>query len=360
MKEIDYIIIGQGLAGTLLAFFLLQEGQNILIIDNYTEGGASKIAAGVVNPVTGRRIVKSWRIDDFLPFAKKTYQSIENQYDIKIWHEKNIIRTFKNAEDENEWLLRSSWADYQPFCQSSSPPSVATSLAMTFSDKIKSFYGYGEIKQAAQVDLTILLSFFQAKWLAEGILIQDKFDYKALKIEETGVLYKNYKAKKAISCEGAAGTKNPFFNHLPFNVDKGELLIVKIPNLDLTTIFKNNISIVPLKEKDHYWVGATNEWNSPHHLPTDNKKQLIINELREILLIDFEILDHQAAFRPTVKDRRPLLGFHPQYPQMGIFNGLGTKGASLAPYWAAHFTSVLLRGETIEKEVNSQRFQYFL
>jgi glycine oxidase len=357
MKDIDYIIIGQGLAGTLLAIFLLEQSQNILIIDNYREGGASKIAAGLVNPVTGRRIVKSWRIDEFLPFAKKTYQSIENQYAIKIWNEMNIIRTFKNAEDENEWLLRSSWADYQPFCKPFTTPTVDTSTAKIFSPTLKSFYGYGEILQAAQVDLNDLLSFFQAKWLNEGILIQEKFDYNALKTDEKGVLYKNYKAKKAIFCEGAAGVKNPFFNYLPFNLDKGELLIVKIPNLDLTTIFKNNISIVPLKIKNYYWVGATNEWNSAHDLPTDEKKQLIINELREILTVDFEVINHQAAFRPTVKDRRPLLGFHPNYPHLGIFNGLGTKGASLAPYWAAHFSSILLWGGDVEKDVNINRFQ---
>ena len=355
MKKIDYIIIGQGLAGTLLAFFLLEQGQNILIIDNFTEGGASKIAAGVVNPVTGRRIVKSWRIDNFLPFAKKTYQSIENQYNIKIWNDINIIKTLKNAEDENEWLLRSSWADYQPFC--------TPSVFLPFQDKIKPFYGYGEIKQSAQVDLSTLLSFFNEKWLDEGILIEEKFIYDDLKTDETGVLYKNFKAKKTLFCEGAAGVKNPFFNYLPFNLDKGELLIVKIPNADFSKIFKNNISIVPLKEKDHYWVGATNEWNSTHDLPTDEKRQLIINELRDILTVDFHIIDHKAAFRPTVKDRRPLLGFHPSHPNLGIFNGLGTKGASLAPYWAAHFSSVLLSERThleggiiLEKDVDIKRF----
>ena len=350
MKKIDYIIIGQGLAGTLLAFFLLEQGQNILIIDNFTEGGSSKIAAGVVNPVTGRRIVKSWRIDDFLPFAKKTYQRLENQYNIKIWHDTSIIRTLKNAEDENDWLLRSSWADYQPFCKHILPPSV-------FLDKIKPFYGYGEIQQAAQVDLSRLLSFFTEKWLNEGILRQEKFVYEDVITDEKGVFYKNFKAKKIVFCEGAAAVKNPFFNYLPFNLDKGELLIVKIPNAGFTKIFKNNISIVPLKEKDHYWVGATNEWNSVHDLPTDEKKELIIKELREILTVDFEIIDHKAAFRPTVKDRRPLLGFHPHHPNLAIFNGLGTKGASLAPYWAEHFMSVLLWGEKLEHDVDIQRCQ---
>jgi glycine oxidase len=365
MKEIDYILVGQGLAGTLLANFLLEAKQNILVIDNFTEGGASKIAAGLINPVTGRRIVKSWRIDDFLPVAKKTYQSLENQYNIKIWKDINIVRTFKNAEDENEWLLRSSWADYQPFCHYLLPPSVN----LVFQTKIKPFYGYGEILQAAQVDLKVLLSFFKEKWLKGGILLQEKFDYAILKTDESGINYKDFKAKKIIFCEGAAAVKNPFFNYLPFNLDKGELLLVRIPNAHFTKVFKNNISIVPISQvetlqcnvstygNDLYWVGATNEWNSPHDLPTEEKKQLLINELSEILTTDFEVIDHQAAFRPTVKDRRPLLGFHPQNPNFAIFNGFGTKGASLAPYWAAHFSTILLRGGKIEKDVDIKRWR---
>jgi glycine oxidase len=358
MKEIDYIIVGQGLAGTLLAISLWEANQNILIIDNFTEGGASKIAAGLINPVTGRRIVKSWRIDDFLPVAKKTYQSLENQYNIKIWKDINIVRTLKNAEDENEWLLRSSWEDYQPFCHHLLPPSVFSA----FQAKIKPFYGYGEILQSAQVDLKGLLSFFSDKWLNKGILIQEKFDFEALKTDEIGVSYKDFKAKKVIFCEGAAAVKNPFFNYLPFNLDKGELLLVRIPNAHFTKVFKNNISIVPISNiltsgNYLYWVGATNEWNSLHDLPTEEKKQLLINELSEILTTDFEVLDHQAAFRPTVKDRRPLLGFHPENPYLAIFNGFGTKGASLVPYWAAHFSDVLLRGEEIEKDVDIRRFK---
>jgi glycine oxidase len=358
MKEIDYILVGQGLAGTLLAISLLEANQNILVIDNFTEGGASKIAAGLINPVTGRRIVKSWRIDDFLPVAKKTYQSIENQYNIKIWKDLNIVRTLKNAEDENEWLLRSSWAEYQPFCNYLTPPSVFSA----FQNKIKPFYGYGEILESAQVDLKVLLSFFKEKWLNEGILMQEKFDYEALKSNEIGVSYKDFKAKKIIFCEGAAGVKNPFFNYLPFNLDKGELLLVRIPNTHFTKVFKNNISIVSISDispsgNDLYWVGATNEWNSPHDLPTEEKKQLLINELSEILTTDFEVIDHQAAYRPTVKDRRPLIGFHPENLNLAIFNGFGTKGASLAPYWAAHFSSILLRGGEIEKDVYIRRFK---
>jgi glycine oxidase len=349
MTHIDYIIVGQGLAGTLLALKLMDAGQKVLIIDNNTEGASSKIAAGVINPVTGRRIVKSWRIDEILPAAQNLYQAVENQYDINIFKHYSIIRTFKNAADENEWMLRSNWAEYRPFCAPTADPSV-------FEKKIKPFYGYGEIEKAAQINLPLLVAFFRQKWLAEGTLITEVFDYEALFLNENKNRYKQYEAPKIIFCEGANGVKNIFFDWLPYNIDKGELLIVRIPNAGFDKIFKNNISIVPLQEKDVYWVGATNEWNSENDEPSEAKKQLIIQELNDILDIPFEVIDHKAAFRPTVKDRRPFIGFHPVFPQLVIFNGFGTKGASLIPFWAHHIADVLMGQKALEKEVDINRF----
>jgi glycine oxidase len=345
MENYDYIIIGQGLAGTLLAYFLIEAGQRVLIIDNHGQGSASKIAAGVINPITGRRIVKSWRIDEFLPFAKQVYQDIETKYGISIWQDRTIIRTFKNAEDENEWLLRSAWSDYRPYCNLGSTPSV-------FQQSIKPFYGFGEIIQAAQVNIPVLVDFFRKKWEQEGILIYENWQTIPENIDKFAAL----KGKKIIFCEGANGALNPYFKWLPFNLDKGELLIVKIPNLNLNSIFKNNISLVPLGN-DLYWVGATNEWNSPDDKPTEAKKQLIVNELRDILQIDFDTIDHKSALRPTVQDRRPFIGFHPKNTQMAIFNGFGTKGASLIPYWAAHFRHVIVRVALLDKEVDIKRFE---
>jgi glycine oxidase len=335
----------------MLAQNLIANGQNVRIIDNHNEGASSKIAAGVINPITGRRIVKSWRIDELLPMAIETYKAIENQYDIHIFNDYNIVRTFKNAADENEWLLRSQWVEYKPFCVEKTGPSV-------FGDKIKPFYGYGEIQKTAQIDLPFLIDFFQKKWINEGILSHELIDYDVLILNKGSVIYKDFEASKIIFCEGARGTKNAYFDWLPFNIDKGELLIVRIPNANFKKIFKNNISIVPLREKDLYWVGATNEWNSPDDLPSEAKKQLIINELHDILTIPFEVIEHKAAFRPTVKDRRPFIGFHPKFPQLGIFNGFGTKGASLIPFWSNHFVEVLLEEVVLDKEVDINRFEY--
>ena len=207
------------------------------------------------------------------------------------------------------------------------------------------------------------------------MFINEPFAFDDLVIEENAVIYKNIRAKKIIFAEGAAATQNPYFSWLPFNLDKGELLLVRIPNLNLTAIFKHKISIVPLHDlknptsdiqnpqytegsyfENLYWVGATNAWHFEHDLPTEAHKQLIVNELREILNCPFEVVAHHAAIRPTVKDRRPFIGQHPEFPVLGIFNGFGTKGGSLVPFFAAQFVDNLLNGTPLEKEVDIKRF----
>ena len=347
-KSVDFLIIGQGLAGTILANRLLSEGKTVQIVAD-TEGGASSIAAGVINPVTGRRIVKSWRYEEFYAAAKTVYQDLEKENHIKVWHDFNILRTLKNAEDENKWTVRSSWAEYAPYCLPDADPSV-------FAGKIKEFYGFGEITTAAQVDIPQIIDFFKEKWLQNGILINDSFDFESLIIEEKNVQYKPIQADKIIFAEGAKGVKNPYFSYLPFNVDKGECLIIEIKNADFNKIFKNHIAIVPLSKKDHFWVGGTSEWDATHTMPTPEKRLSMETELRNILTVDFKIIAHQAAIRPSVKDRRPMIGVHPKFSNVFIFNGFGTKGASLIPFWAAHLVEVLENKTEIDGEVDILRF----
>lgn len=355
--KMDYIIVGQGLAGTILAFELLSKGQKIVVIDKDisfdsadSENISSRIAAGVINPITGKRYVKSWKIDDLLPVARQTYTALESLLGIPIFNEKLFVRTLKNIEDENQWLLKSSYEEYENYCEADVyPPSVYPH----FSDDFRALV---RIKQAATVNIKAMLQASNQYLKAQDCFYSDVLDYSELKIKDNTVFYKNFKARKIIFCEGAKAIQNPYFNYLPFNLDKGELLLVKIPDLNMNDIFKYNLSIAPLGN-DMYWVGATNSWSFNDDKPTHENRELMIKELRDILKLPFEVISHKAAIRPTVKDRRPFIGFHPQYPELAIFNGMGTKGASLVPYWAKHFTTVLVDNEGLDKDVDIKRFK---
>lgn len=369
MNEKDYIIVGQGVAGSVLAYFLRKNGQKVVVIDQNTEGSvsASKIAAGVINPITGRRFVKSWRIDAFLPIAKRTYQALETLLKVPLWHERTVIRTLRNIEEENNFLLRRTYPDYAHYC--------GETTTVKASNALNNFPAFAPIKNGGQVNLPLFVAEFRSYLIDNQSFINEKFSHTELVFANDFVTYKNIKAKKIIFADGAAGATNPYFSWLPFNLDKGELLLVRIPDLNLTDIFKNKISIVPLHDlelasphvenkskratqntESLYWVGATNTWTFADDLPTEAYKQLIVNELQEILNCPFEVVEHHAAIRPTVKDRRPFIGWHPQFSILGIFNGFGTKGAALVPFFAEHFVDSLLNTQPIEKEVDIQRF----
>ena len=340
----------------------MQKGCKIVVIDDAnTEGvytSSSSIAAGVINPITGKRYVKSWRIDELLPEAREMYQSIEKLLKIPIWQERSLIRTLQNVEDENQWLLRSSYADYSAYCTEKCTPSfIPSGVLEGLKPTIKEFHAFAEIKNAAQVNVPAVVKHFRQYLITQGCCFQDNFEYNDCILKENAVFYKEFKAQKVIFCEGAKGIDNPYFKWLPYNLDKGELLIVKIPNFNLNHIFKHHISIVPLGD-DLYWVGATNDWHFKDNQPTEVNKQLIIKELESILKLPFEIIDHQAAIRPTVKDRRPFIGIHPDFEAVAIFNGFGTKGASLIPYWAKQFSDILLRGGEVDKEVDIERYAH--
>ena len=351
-KKVDYIIIGQGLAGTILSHLLQKEGKSVEVVCKGHEQAASKVAAGIINPITGWRFVKTWLIDELIPSAKLIYKELEQELGINIWEERTMVRAIKNIEEENQWILKTSYPDYQAYCGTE----IYTDYYPTLSSKIKHFRSFAEIKQCIQVDVPQLINSYRSHLLAQKILIEEEFNYEKLEIRPDSIVYNNIQADKIIFCEGAKATNNPFFNYLPFNLDKGELLIVRIPHLNLThKIFKNIISIAPL-ENDLYWVGATNDWTFEDDQPSASKREHLIAELNYILQIPFEVIDHQAALRPTVKDRRPFIGLHPQHPTLAIFNGLGTKGTSLAPYFGKMLVAYLLENHEMEATVDIKRY----
>ena len=347
MQQVNYIIVGQGLTGTLLAHYLLQAGKTIHIIDNHHQGSSSQVAAGIINPVTGRRVVKSWMIDTLIPHAKSTYQEIEQHLGIHFFYEKNIVRALFSKQEEDLWLEKTAHPGVEKYVLE------ANDLG-EFKTKVLEGYAVGEIQQTAQVDMPLLLKSYRDVFLQNENISLEKFNYNELKLEKDFVVYKDIKAEKIIFCEGQQGRFNPFFNKKGFEVAKGEVLLVKIPNTNFQKILKHKLFIVPLREK-LYWVGSTYDWEIPHDLPTEEAKQLLIFKLKKILQVPFEVIEHQAAIRPTTFDRRPLIGLHPANELLGIVNGMGTKGASLAPYFTKMFVDLLLENKPVLEEVDINR-----
>ncbi len=357
MQKFDCFIVGQGLAGTVLAHTLAQEGKSFLIFDgkpNITP--SSSVAAGVINPITGMRFAKSWQIDEFLPFARKTYLEIEAQLEIKLWYEKNIFRTVRLPEDKNNYHLRRTFPEYSAYCGEVSDLESGN-LKKYFQPETE----FVKLLNGAQLNIPLLVRKSREIWNEIGIFIAGEFDYSELIFENNAVQYKDFSAQKIIFCEGAQAVNNPFFANIPFVLDKGEAIQINSEFLKTDDIVKDTLSIVPqynkLGERKNYWVGATNAWNAVDDKPTEEKKSEILTKLSPFLNNSFEIQNHVAAIRPTTKDRRPFLGECKTRVNVYIFNGLGSKGSLLAPFWANHLVQYLYLNAPLDKLVDVNRYK---
>ncbi|MBK7410104.1 MAG: FAD-binding oxidoreductase [Saprospirales bacterium] len=347
-KQFDYLIVGQGLAGSLLAFFLHQKGKRLLVVDPGLENTASKVAAGIINPITGRRFVKSWRIDDLVPFARQTYLDLEVLLGVPFFKSRNILRTLHNPTELNHWMSRLGDPGFEPYMLPESDPGRWTSL-------IQAVYAFGEATQAGQVNLSGLLLHFRHWIQTHHLLIEDVFDYEDLDRSSDMLRYRDWSAQSIVFCEGYQAKHNPYFGNLPYEGAKGEVLHISLPGPQPDKMLRHHFFLVP-QEDGTYWAGSNYIWRYENDQPTPESRAWLIGQLEKVLNVPYEIIDHKAAIRPTVKDRRPLLGVHPEFPNIFIFNGLGTKGASQGPFFAHHMANYLTAHSPIDPEVDIRRF----
>jgi glycine/D-amino acid oxidase-like deaminating enzyme len=342
----DIIIVGQGICGTVLTSALMEQHQKVLVIDDGSKKAASKIASGVINPVTGRRIVKTWQIDTVMPAAVRMYQALEKKLGTSIVKQCNIINFHPSEQMQKAFEDRIA---EDPTYLSTQP------LSNTIAAAFDAPFGHTVIDPCWLIHLENLLHHCRQYLIEKNTLIEDVFDFKKLGVTADQIVYKNYTANKIIFCEGAKGQNNPFFNQLPFAPNKGEALLVKINDLDSRFIYKKALSIVPWKD-GIFWVGSNYEWDNYNDDPSPSFKEKTIAALNEWLTIPYEVIDHIAAIRPANTQRRPFIGMHPIYKNIGIFNGMGTKGCSLAPFFAEQFTSHILKQTTLDNEASIDRF----
>ena len=344
---IDYLIVGSGLAGISFSEMALQHDKSILVLDNYSQN-SSKIAGGLYNPVILKRFSEVWCAQEQLILMEEFYSVIETKLNAQFDFKKPILRKFFSVEEQNNWFAASDKATLSPFL---SPNIITTKFC-----GIDSPYNYGEVLHTGYVDTALLLEKYRAYLFKRKLFINEAFDYDSLVIHNDGFSYKDIQAKNIIFAEGFGMHANPFFNHLPLDGTKGELFIIKAPLLKLDVIVNTSVFILPLGDA-LFKVGATYNWKDKTDLPTEEGKQELIDRIKEIITCDFEIVEHFAGVRPTVKDRRPLVGTHSEYKSMHILNGLGTRGVMLGPAMAKALFENIEKGIPLDAAININRFK---
>ncbi|MBE7172786.1 MAG: FAD-binding oxidoreductase [Williamsia sp.] len=346
----ENLIIGQGICGTLLCYELQKAGQSFLVIDEPRPFSASKIASGIINPVTGRRLVKTWMIDELLPFLLKSYIGLGLELGIECIEQKDVIDFFPSPQMRLAFLNRLEEDGQYLSLQKD---------IIEWSAYLNYDFEYGIIHPCYLVDVVKLIEAFRKKLVKRNFLLEAYFDIAQLSVENNRITYKNITAEKIIFCDGTAGAENPYFKNLPFAPNKGEALIVKIKDLPGTHILKRGLNLVPWGE-DLFWAGSSYEWQFEHDQPTTLFREKTVEQLNTFLKVPFTVVDHWASIRPATLERRPFVGFHPLHPTIGIFNGMGTKGCSLAPYFAAQFVQYISKGTALSADVDVHRFKKVL
>lgn len=342
---IDYLIVGSGIAGISFAEYAKSNNKSILVFDDNSQP-SSRVAGGMYNPVILKRFSEVWKATEQLILVNKFYGNLEEKLSCKFDYKLPVHRVFNSIEEQNNWFQASDKPNLSPY--------LSTVLLTNSNKSINANFGFGEVLHTGYLDVKCLVENYSKYLKDQNLLFSERFDYSLFEFKDNFIIYKDIKAKHLVFAEGFGLHSNPFFNDLPLDGTKGELLLIKAPNLNIDVIINSSIFIIPVGG-DCYKVGATYDWNDKTNTVTDTAKNELLSKLNDLINCEYEVLEHFAGVRPTVKDRRPLVGSHPNYSNVYILNGLGTRGVMLGPFLAQQLFNFIEHNIPLDDEININR-----
>ena len=329
-KKFDFIIVGQGLAGTLLAHDLIEANKSVLIIDANLKASASRVAAGLINPISMKRCIEAMP-SYYLTKCLDRFLYLEKKLDSRFLKLKPLLRLFDSIETNNKWKDKYNNEGMSIYIKELLSKNSFSFLNDSFSSALVETAGHLDIKSFLDVSRSYFSKFHH--------LLNEKFDFSFF--NDSKISYKNYSADTIVFCEGFRVMDNPYFNYLPITPTKGEVMTIKIPSLEyFDKVISKGVYIIPLGNY-LYTVGATYNRTDFTDKLTNEGQAFLNKRIKDILNVDYEVINSIAGVRPTVKDRKPLIGMHPKNPNIGIFNGLGARGVLIGPFLSKQFSLML-------------------
>tara|TARA_R110002126_G_scaffold181187_2_gene329975 strand:- start:70295 stop:71335 length:1041 start_codon:yes stop_codon:yes gene_type:complete len=345
--KVDYIIVGLGLAGLAFAEEVIAANKTFLVFEDDSQT-SSLVAGGVYNPVILKRFTAVWNAASQIEIALPFYEKLEHKFKIQFDEKFVIKKVFKSIEDQNNWFAATDKPILVNYLDSK--------IDHQKKEGIQADFGFGNVKEAGRIDTKKLVDTYRQYLKGENKIQFDQFEHQKIKFKENELEYKGIIANSIVFCEGFGMKQNLFFNYLPLNEVKGELITIHAPDLNINFLLKSTLFVLPLG--DHYYkVGATFNWKDKTSNPSEEGKAELVEKLEKVINVAYKIIDQTAGIRPTVRDRRPLVGKHPAYPNLAILNGLGTRGVMIAPTMAKQLFNHLESGSELDKEVDIKRFE---
>lgn len=345
MSQQKYLIIGSGIAGISLAHQLIKSNQKVTLIDSGVNF-SSKVAAGMINPIVFRRMTKSWRVDEFLPFAEEFYKSLENETKSSFFHPIKIRRIFSSQQEKGYWLDKQNKEDFKAYLNE------LDESDLTFKPEFCPL-GTGRVNKASYVSTEIFLESAK-KWINKNAEVRNE-QVNYAEIDPIKLTYKGEQYGAIIFCEGAFININPWFSSIEIQPTKGETLTISSNEIDESESLNRKCFLLPIGDKN-FRVGATYVWDTNNSEITKEGADELKEKLSYLTSDPYTVIDQQAGVRPTTYDRRPIMGKHDDFSGLYLFNGLGTKGYMIAPLLAKELVDFILDGTPLDKEVSLSRF----
>ena len=345
MKKVDTLIVGLGLAGLAYAETLYRNNRSFHVIDR-PAFGSSVVAGGIYNPTLLKRFTMTWMGGEFYQTALPFYRALENRFQTTFLFPAPIKKIFNSQRDHNDWSAAADRVGLSDF--------LDPSLHFTPLDGVKTPFGHGVVRACGRLDIPHLLTTY-AEWLGDRIDFTP-FDHDRLQFTSSGLRYGGIVAQRIVFCEGYKMKSNPYFNALPLQGSKGQILLIHCPDLAEDTILKGPLFLAPLG--DHlFWAGASYEPHDKSLELTQEAREGLEKNIRKMIDVPFEVRQQLTQIRPTVSDRRPLIGQHPRHGSLFLLNGMGSRGVLTAPLAAAWLYASIDAGVPLLEAVDITRFK---
>lgn len=346
----DTLIIGQGLAGSALAWHLLQRGERVCVLDDGHHSSSSRIAAGLINPLAGMRFNRRPQVDQWLDSAQRWYTHLATQFGLTFYHPLPMLRLFRSREQRRFYdRRRADPASHRLldglFEAAHCPEAV--------------FAPHGGFRQShtGYVDLPLLLTTL-ANWLRDehAALRECCVDPRQIRLSDDAVSVEAVRARRLVFCDGVRMRGNPWFDWLPMTPDKGEILDLRDAGWRPGHIINGAHWLIPLHDGGLRF-GATHEHTRLDQAPSADARAELLAGYRNLRGAHDAptITAHRAGIRPATQDRNPLLGRHPEHGRLWVFNGFGARGALAIPWYAERMAAHLLHGDPLPDEADIGR-----